>query len=324
MITFVSRLLLIVSVLLLAGCASTPTVTISGEEAYRPRHAERFSIYHTDGESTVIEIRDPWQGADSEREQIFVSRSGERPPEGFEGQVIEAPVRRVVCFSASYVAFLDALGCAESVCGVSGASYISCNTVRERYAAGAVREVGYDTSVNYELIAAMRPDMVLLYGIGSAQSAITGKLAELGIPFMYVGEYVESSPLGRAEWIVPFGELTDRRDRAVAIFDQIATRYDSLRTAASELQERPSVLLNSPYRDVWFVPGDRSYMVQLISDAGGSYLFTGDDSDASRPISGEAAYLASLNADVWLNPSQARSLEELKWIIRLSWTAVES
>lgn len=70
--------------LLLCGCAETSTVRLSGEEAYVPRHAEGYSIYATDGASTVIEIRNPWQGGDSVRTQLFVSRGNELPPEGFD------------------------------------------------------------------------------------------------------------------------------------------------------------------------------------------------------------------------------------------------
>lgn len=102
---------------------------------------------------------------------------------------------------------------------------------------------------------------------------MTDKFRELHIPFVYIGEYMETTPLGKAEWLVPFGELTDRREEAAALFTDIETRYDSLRMRATAFAERPSVMLNAPYRDVWFVPGDRSYMVRLIEDAGGPLHF---------------------------------------------------
>lgn len=297
---------------LLAGCGHGKSVRLSGEEVYEPKYAERYAIYGTDGLSTVIEVRDPWQGAEGEVSQVFVSRGGETAPEGFDGWTVEAPVERVVCFSSTYVAFLDALDATDRICGVSGADYISNEKIRARCASGDVRDVGFDTGMNYELLAAMRPDIVLLYGVGSENTAVSDKLRELRIPFLYVGEYVEEKPLGRAEWIVPFGELIDRRAEAEEVFDGIAERYDSLRVVAGNFADRPKVMLNAPYRDVWFVPGDRSYMVSLINDAGGEYLFAGEDTSVSRPLSGEAAYLASLDADVWLNPGQAADMASLK------------
>ena len=35
------------------------------------------------------------------------------------------------------------------------------------------------------------------------------KLEELDIPFMYVGDYLEESPLGKAEWMVVLSEVTE-------------------------------------------------------------------------------------------------------------------
>ena len=297
----------------LTGCSrKTAAVAFSGEEVYSPRYAEGFTIYGTDGASTVIEIRNPWQGADGVNTQIFVSRNGETAPEGFAGQTIKAPLERIVCFSSSHVAFLDALGKTDLIRGVSGADYISSPAIREGYAAGKIRDVGYDTNVNYELLASLRPDVVFIYGVGGENTAVTQKLADMNIPFMYIGEYVEENPLGKAEWIAVFGEATDDRPQAEAIFDGIATRYETLRSAAERSGEHPRVLINAPYRDVWFAPGDDSYMVRLIEDAGGEYLFAGESGSASRPISNEAAYMAALDADVWLSPSQALSISELE------------
>ncbi len=67
--------------------------------------------------------------------------------------------------------------------------------------------------MNYELLLGLKPDVVLLYGIGDAQTAVTDKLKELSIPYMYVGEYLEESPLGKAEWLVALSELTDSRGK---------------------------------------------------------------------------------------------------------------
>lgn len=298
--------------LLLCGCTGAPAVHLSGEEAYAPRHAEGYSIYATDGASTVIELRNPWQGGDSVRTQLFVSRGGELPPDGFDGVTVAAPVRQAVCFSSTHVAFLDALEATQIIQGVSGAGYISNEKVRERYRRGDLRDVGYDSNVNYELLTALRPDIVFVYGVGGENNTLTDKFRELHIPFVYIGEYMETTPLGKAEWLIPFGELIDRREEAAALFAGIERRYDSLRTKAAAMVGRPSVMLNAPYRDVWFVPGDRSYMVRLIADAGGSYVFAGEESTVSRPVNGEAAWRAARRADVWLTPNQARSIDQLK------------
>ena len=115
---------------------------------------------------------------------------------------VKAPVRRVVCMSSSHVAMFDAVGQVRRVAGVSGIDYISNPDVRKHRLCGEVRDVGYDTNLDFELLAAMCPDIILLYGVTGENTVITGKLRELNIPYIYIGDYVEESPLGKAEWLV--------------------------------------------------------------------------------------------------------------------------
>lgn len=300
------------SVLALSCAGKAHKVTLSGAAVYEPQYAQGFSIFGTDGESTVIEIRNPWQGAQGVTSQLFVSRGGELPPEGFVGTTVNAPVQRVVCFSSTHIAFMDALESIDKVKGVSGAQYISCPKVIENFAENKIRDVGYDSNVNYEVLSSLKPDIVFIYGVAGENTSVTDKLRELRIPYVYIGDYIEEQPLGKAEWIVPFGEMLDCRDKAEEILGGIAERYEKLKQEAVGFTQRPKVMLNSPYRDVWFVPGDRSYIVTLVRDAGGDYLFAGKDDAVSRPMSGEAAYMAAKDADVWLNPNQAQSIAELK------------
>lgn len=284
----------------------------SGVEIYSPSYAKGFVLYAAGEYSSVLEVKNPWQGAEGVSAQLFISRRGEAAPEGFDGQSVKAPLERVVCLSSTHVACIDALGEIDAVKGVSGARYITNPVISQRYAEGMVRDVGYDTNVNYELLASLRPDVVFIYGVAGENTALTGKLRELGLTVMYIADYLEEEPLGKTEWIVPFGEMFNKTEQAKAIFEGIADRYETLRREAATLTDRPGVMLNAPYRDVWFVPGDRSYMVRLIEDAGGRYVCAGEDSSVSRPISGEAAYMAVSEADVWINPNQATTLKEVK------------
>ena len=71
-------------------------------------------------------------------------------------------------------------------------------------------------------------------------------------------------------------------------------------------------MLNAPWRDVWFVPGDSSYMVKLIEDAAGDYICKGVQNNQSRPLSSEVAYIKCSESDIWMNPNMVLSLDELK------------
>lgn len=303
--------LALLALVALWGCPREAAKVEWGEVLYRPECAVGYEIVATEGRSTLLRILSPWQGAKGVVKEVFVARDGERAPEGFAGEVVEASPERIVCMSSSHIAFIDALGGVESIVGVSGGQYISNEEIAERVAAGQVREVGYDANVNYELLASLQPDVVFIYGTSGENGALSAKLKELAIPYIYVADHAETSPLGKSEWIVAIGEIMDLRMEAEEIFGGIAERYESLRLRALSLEGRPGVMLNAPYKDVWFVPADESYLVRLIEDAGGRYLCKGNASAASRPISGESAFVYLSEADVWLHPNMARSVADV-------------
>lgn len=294
------------------SCDDSPVFT-PGEELYSPRYAEGFAIYEAapGGESRVIRITDPWQGAEGFEQWVFVSKGGEIPPDGFSGMVLMEPARRIVCMSSSYIAFLSELGAADRIVGVSGAEFITDPVIGQRWRVGDVADVGHSGNLDFERIASLRPDLMLIYGVWSADDVLTGKLHEMGVPYVYVGEYLEESPLGRTEWIVPIAEMCGLFDEGVARLDAIANGYEELAARAVGFAGRTEVMLNAPYRDVWYVPGDRNYMVRLLRDAGGEYVCRGTDSHDSYPIDIEEAFVAMQRADLWLNPNHYSTLAAL-------------
>ena len=173
--------------------------------------------------------------------------------------------------------------------------------------------MGYDTNLNFELLSAMRPDLILLYGVTGENTVITRKLEELAIPYIYIGDYMEESPLGKAEWMVVAAELCDLREAGIDTLRRIAADYNRIREqiARKTPEHRPRVMLNTPYRDTWFMPSTRSYMVRLIEDAGGAYIYPQNDSNASVAVDMEEAYLLASKADCWINVGACNTLREL-------------
>lgn len=300
--------------LLVVGCRNMggSSITDFTLDIYTPAYASGFDIRGTEhGPSTLITVRNPWQGAESVVQHLLLLRAGAQVPEGFEGQAVNAPVHRVVCMSSSHVAMFDALGQVHRIAGVSGIDYISNNYIREYHSCGEIFDVGYDTNINFELMATIRPDLVLLYGVTGENPLITGKLRELGIPYIYIGDYMEQSPLGKAEWLMAVAELCDNRGAGDKLFTQIATRYNALKSNVSATTSRPRVMLNTPYRDTWFMPSVQSHMVRLIEDAGGAYIYTKNHAATSVAVDLEEAYMLANSADVWINVGPSNTLAEL-------------
>lgn len=308
--SFLSLCLLIV---LLAACNGKKTASISdfSNQLYTPEYASGFSIKGADGyESSIITVTNPWQGADSITTQLFIARGGESAPEGFTGQVLEGDASRIVAMSSTHIAMLDAVGEAGRVAGVSGIDYISNPVISANR--DSIGDVGYEGNINYELLISLDPDLVLLYGVNGA-SSMEGKLNELGIPFMYVGDYLEESPLGKAEWMVALSEVVGKRTEGEQVFGGIPVRYNDLKKrVADTVLDAPSVMLNTPYGDSWFMPSTESYVARLVKDAGGDYIYKKNTGNASLPIDLEEAYKLTSEADMWLNVGMANSLDELR------------
>ncbi|MDE7387734.1 MAG: ABC transporter substrate-binding protein [Muribaculaceae bacterium] len=278
------------------------------ETVYTPTHAHGFRIVRAPGsQSTMIEVTDPWQGADSVKRLLFIGRGGETPPRGV--MAIDGNAANVVCMSSSHVGLLDAIGATDHIKGVSGIGFITNAAVQMRR--DSIADVGYGGNTDYERLLSVRPDVVLLYGV-DGPSPLEDKLSEFGIPILYVGDYLEHDPLGRAEWMVALGELTGHREQAEARFSAITTAYDSIHAEASRLSSAPKVMLNAPYGDSWFMPPVQSYMVRLISDASGCYIYPENRSGISQPIDMELATMLLGRADIWLQPGQAMTLNQAR------------
>lgn len=305
------NVILLMVLLLACSCAGSGT---AGYDTvyYQPKYASGFDIVGSSGcSSRVVRVKAAWQGADSTAMELFIARGGETPPEGFRGQVLEERSLRLALMSSSYVGLLSCLGACGNVAAVSGLRFICDGGILAR--GNEIREIGSDADPDCEALLAAAVDLVLVYGVTSS-SPMEKRLNALGIPYLYMGEYLEPHPLGRAEWMVVLAELLGSRGRGEAVFSDLVHRYDSLKQAAGDLAagDRPKVMLNVPYGDTWFMASPRSAIVRMIEDAGGEYLFQGDGTNRSVPIDREEAFLLASEADVWLDTGAVRSVGELE------------
>ena len=294
----------------MCSCGSSGNIDDYNLAVYTPTYAAGFRIVGAEGkQSTIIKVTNPWQSANNVETMLFIARAGEKAPAGFRGQVLQGDANRIVCMSSSHIAMLDAIGAVESVVGVSGKDFVSNPYIgANRH---SIADVGYDGNINFELLVAQRPDIVLLYGVTGA-CTMQSKLDELGISYIYIGEYVEEDPLGKTEWLVALAEIVGCREQGIAYFSEIPQRYNHLKSmAAAASSPTPKVMLNTPYADSWFMPSTTSYLARLIADAGGDYIYKKNTSNHSQPIDLEEAALLTTEADIWLHVEGVSSLQDL-------------
>lgn len=305
----------LLSILVVSCAGSAGTQEDYNVEVYKPTYASGFEILGQEGkQSTIIRVSSPWQGDKTPERLLFIQRDGEAVPAGFNGQILTGDAERIVCMSSTQIAMLHLVDASKNVVGVSGLDFITSQEIQSRRA--EMGDVGYDGNINYELLMSLHPDLVLLYGVFGADP-MESRLKELGIPYMYVGEYVEESPLGKAEWMMAVAETVGKRQRAEEVFQQIPEKYDALKKRVADAGEKaPKVMLNMPYGDSWFLPPLQSYITTLISDAGGEYIYTENNSRSSKAIDMEEAYLLTAKADKWLNlGSDMQSAADVKRVL---------
>lgn len=221
--------------------------------------------------------------------------------------------QRIVCLSTTHIAFLQALNAEDKIVGIAGTQYATAPKIREAIEAGRIRDVGQLPGGNIEQILALEPDLVLAYSNSGAIPDYYYRLRDWHIPVLVIDEYLENHPLGRAEWLKVFAFLFHKVPQAEAILDTVAAAYSAVTGRFSNGSEhRPSVLINAPWKEQWYIPGARSYVARLVQDAGGELLFSSRWNDAqSHAIHFEEVLVVERNADFWLHPGTAQSMDAL-------------
>lgn len=264
-----------------------------------PSYAEGFRV-EVEGDRRLLEILQPWPGGEPLRYLLCDGESADPlPPAGVDG-VISVPVRSIVSLSSTYIVHLEALGLLDRLVAVDRRSSIYSSAVRELISEASVMEVGSAEGLDVERLVVAEPGLVMTSALG-AEDATLSRLERASLPALVNGDWLESSPLGRAEWIKLFGVLFDREREAAKRFDEIVGRYESIRGRLAEAGERPQVLLNAPYQGSWALPAGESYMARLLEDAGARYPWGDTSGTGSLFLDLEEVFARAGGSDYWVN-----------------------
>ena len=275
------------------------------------QYAKGFTLSYA-GNYKVLTIRSPFEQKTTATRYLLVPRGAARPA-GFAGvQVIETPIRTLVGLSSMHVALADFLGAADVLVGLGSFQYVSAPRVRQRIAAGQVFEAGQGKELNNELLVARHPDLVMTTGWPGEGLPRFQTLADAGIPVLINSEWVETTPLGRAEWVKVLAALLNREDVVNQKFDQVAREYHRLTALTRLVRRRPTVVVGLPFKDVWHVPDADSYLAQFLRDAGTTYAWDKTRSpQGSLALSFETVAPVALTAEYWLQTGSAKSKAEI-------------
>ena len=272
-------------------------------------HASGLSIRRFNGFSLVT-VTNPWPNASRPYGYVLKKRNAIVPDSLKSFTAVDVPVRKIIVTSTTHIPSLEMLGVEHSLVGFPNLGYISSEKIRADIAAGKIRELGSNQSINTEVAIDLQPDVIIGYGIDNHNPAIDN-LEKSGLAVVLDGDWNENEPLGKAEWIKLFGALYDKEKQADSIFNAITSEYDKALGLAQKAAKRPTVLMGGMFENKWNVASGESWGARFIRDANGQYAWSGTKGSGSQPLPFEAVLEKAGNADVWIGPGQFRTLAEM-------------
>ena len=270
----------------------------SDSEAYNPDSVSDESEYFSiDGQNNTLTIKEAWNNGQSESYDISSINA-----------------ERIVCMSSSHAAFLCELGCQDNIVGIAGTRFIYNPLLQERIQMDLIQEVGSESLPDYEMIIALEPTLVTAYGISGSDNSYIETLRRYGLTVLVLDDYLETSPLGRMAYIKLFGAITGHRKEADSIYNAGVGKYNAIRDSIAEAiggSEKVKVLMNAPFKGIWYIPGGRNYTARMINDAGGQILGSDPDAVNSSTESLEKMLVLASEAQVWFNPNTATTIFEV-------------
>lgn len=266
------------------------------------------------GSYKILKINQPWPKSEKTYEYALIPEENAATitlnVEDFDG-IITTPVKKVVVTSTTHIPALEHLGMEQTLIGFPGMDYISSENIRTRIEQGHIRELGMNEGINTEVLLELQPDVVIGFGIdGTSKSFETIKKSN--IPVIYNGDWIETSPLAKAEWIKFFGVLFNKEKEAIEVFNKIENDYLEAKKLAANVKNKPTVLSGAMHKDVWYLPSGTSPEAQLLADANVDYLWKGTTDSGSLALSFESVFEKGKTADLWLSPSNFTSLEAIE------------
>lgn len=294
------KIVLFISIILIAVFASCGHKTAEGEggDTLKLKYARLLTIVKYDGYTTV-DVDDPWHKGVILHKYLLVPKNENTPkklPE--EGTVIRTPIKRSIVFTTVHCALIQSLGARNSIAGVCDLKYIKIPWIQQQCKRNVMADCGESMGPNIEKIIDIKSDAILLSPFQN--SGGYGKLEELNVPIVECADYMEYTALGRAEWMKFYGMLFGKERQADSLFAVVDSCYEAEKITAAKSKKHPTVLMDKITGSVWYVPGGKSTMGQMINDAGGIYIFSGDKTNGSVPLPFETVLDKADNADLWL------------------------
>jgi iron complex transport system substrate-binding protein len=275
------------------------------------KYAKGFDIITANGIKKLI-IKTAYQNSNTFFEyEIKKKTSSATNVKDFEKEVIEIPIQKIVVTSTTHIPMVELLHEETSIVGFPFSKYVSSEKTRVLIDEGKIREIGKENSLNTEILLDLQPELVVGYSVSSADKSLT-TIKKAGINVIYNGDWLEKTPLGRAEWIKFFGVLFDKEKQADSIFKVIEKNYLDAKKSALKSTKKITVLSGAIMsKDIWNLPAGESFVAQFLKDANLNYLWKNAKGKGSLSLSFESVFDTGKDADLWIAPGYFSTKKQL-------------
>ncbi|WP_430814878.1 ABC transporter substrate-binding protein [Carboxylicivirga sp. RSCT41] len=296
--TIVFALLLILGACQTKQKGNSPDTTGNEPDSvFQPKYAKGFEIrYYKDYRQIVL--NDPW-GDSTKNESIalFYEESLKSELQKTNDYVIGYPAKQWIALSSTMVNYADKLNVKSGIKGVAEPQYISDDYIQEGISNGSIKNVGMAVAPDVEVMVDLEPDFMMVSPFKDNHFAA---VTSAGIPVLTNADYLEHTPLGRAEWIVFMGELLGRGEMSKQIFEEIETAYLEVKKKVENIDAKHTVFTGHIYQGIWYSPAGESYMANFFNDAGTDYIYKETKGTGSLSLDYETIIDKAEHTDCWV------------------------
>jgi iron complex transport system substrate-binding protein len=259
---------------------------------------------------SVIKVSNPWPKAAKNYTYILKEKNGIVPDSLQQFTTIPVPIQSIVATSTTHIPSLEILGVENSLIGFPHLDYISSEKVRSRIEQGKIKELGNNQFLNTEVLIDLQPQIIIGYGIDNNNPTLDN-LQKSGLKVLLNGDWNESTPLGKAEWIKLFGALYCKQVEANKIFATIEKEYIETMVLAKKATSKPTILAGDIFEGKWYLPSGSSWGSLLFKEANANYLWQDTKGTGSLSLSFETVFEKAKNADFWITSGQFSTLKAM-------------
>lgn len=285
---------------------NTKTIaTVKNEIEY----SSNLAIYKYDGYS-IVKVLNPWPDANKDFTYVLKEKNASVPDSLQKYTQLSVPLQSIVVTSTTNVPFLEMLHVEKSLTGFPHTDYISSEKTRKLIDAGIVKNVGQNERLNIEKLIDLAPEAIVTFGVDNNNPMIAN-LEKSGLNVIIQADWMEQSPLGKAEWIKLYAALFGKEKEGKKLFDNIVKNYNEALKLVANQKAASTVLYGSMYQNQWFVAKGKSWVAQFMKDAKSNYLWADVEGSGSLGLAFENILDKAKNADVWIATGSFKDLKDL-------------